>query len=976
MLRYVHGTVDIGLEFKKNAELSTSYSDVDFGRSIDDKIYTIGYDIFLGCSSDVIGKWKQVRCIVFVRRVIAAMVIGSLLRCLDCFTGLKTEYIVGSQVKLKTQTGRQQAEIVEAFREGKVNIIVATQVLEEGFDIKECNLVIRFDFSDTVCSFIQSRGRARMQGSHYVLLVKRGDASQEKQIDNFLESEKIMRDVALNRTLKPPELHVNPIPSTEIYCVSSTDAIVSLNSSVALIHYYCSQLPGDRYYTPRPIFHINKEIGECVMELPRNCPILSVKVQGKCCLLKNLACLEACKKLHAVGALTHYMLPAMEEVEQDESGTEKTRQLGLKFSDIQNCKVPQPLYVPNDLVGDWDPNMAKILFHCYYLSFERNFRYNFPFCGVLLLLKHKLDSNVESMLLHLETTSGGVTVQSAYAGSLQLTSSEVEIARKFQVTVFGLLLGHNLDTVKGGILKTVKANMMYLLLPLVNISSKELASSIDWTCIRNASFSESQSHETSCIRDIKLANMFQTSCGSLPVEMLQNSIIVTPHTGRLYYVTDVLQALNANSRIKSEKVRFRTDQMKTYVQHFKDRYGIHIKYPWQPLLCARPLFRVQNLLLRRPQAETVSITNSTVQLPPELCKPIFFGIPIGILYTFSFLPSVMHRIEGILIAAHFQKRFSSQCPYNFNISVFKVLEALTRKKCQECMSLESLETLGDAFLKYVSSRHVFTTYSEKHEGQLTSKRAQIISNYGLFKMGCNRKLPGYIRNEHFDPQQWIIPGQDLPSLTGFPQEKSYSTENLYIKDTRLMKIKNIADVVEALIGAFLDCGGEILALNFIKWIGINIDLPQETSITKMLDTRLQSSVNIPFMESLLQYSFHNPVLLVEALTHASYQVPWVSGCYQRLEFLGDAVMDYLITLYMYKTYPGLSPGELTDLKSAAVNNDCYAQAAVKWNLQRQVLHASSVLQRNITDFVQLISSSSNSRSHSYGWCTTESAVPK
>lgn len=36
-----------------------------------------------------------------------------------------------------------------------------------------CNLIIRFDQAATVCSFIQSRGRARMQNSDYVLLIRR-----------------------------------------------------------------------------------------------------------------------------------------------------------------------------------------------------------------------------------------------------------------------------------------------------------------------------------------------------------------------------------------------------------------------------------------------------------------------------------------------------------------------------------------------------------------------------------------------------------------------------------------------------------------------------------------------------------------------------------------------------------------------------------------------------------------------------------
>jgi len=55
----------------------------------------------------------------------------------------------------------------------QVNIIVATSILEEGLDVESCNLVIRFDPCHTVCSFIQSRGRARMQNSDYILMVKR-----------------------------------------------------------------------------------------------------------------------------------------------------------------------------------------------------------------------------------------------------------------------------------------------------------------------------------------------------------------------------------------------------------------------------------------------------------------------------------------------------------------------------------------------------------------------------------------------------------------------------------------------------------------------------------------------------------------------------------------------------------------------------------------------------------------------------------
>lgn len=72
---------------------------------------------------------------------------------------------------------------------------------------------------------------------------------------------------------------------------------------------------------------------------------------------------------------------------------------------------------------------------------------------------------------------------------------------------------------------------------------------------------------------------------------------------------------------------------------------------------------------------------------------------------------------------------------------------------------------------------------------------------------------------------------------------------------------------------------------------------------------------------------------------------------QRLEFLGDAVLDYLITIYLYNKYPGMSPGRLTDMRSASVNNDCYALSAVKAGLHKHILHASHKLYGDIASTI-------------------------
>lgn len=168
-----------------------------------------------------------------------------------------------------------------------MTLLVATSVAEEGLDIRQCNVVIRFDLAKTVLAYIQSRGRARKPGSDYILMVERylscfvlhilallyliccliinkksndlfflsfsrGNLSHEAFLRNARNSEETLRKEAIERTdlshLKDNSrlISVEAVPGT-VYQVQSTGAVVSLNSAVGLIHFYCSQLPSDRF---------------------------------------------------------------------------------------------------------------------------------------------------------------------------------------------------------------------------------------------------------------------------------------------------------------------------------------------------------------------------------------------------------------------------------------------------------------------------------------------------------------------------------------------------------------------------------------------------------------------------------------------------------------------------------------------------------------------------------------------------------
>ena len=78
--------------------------------------------------------------------------------------------------------------------------------------------------------------------------------------------------------------------------------------------------------------------------------------------------------------------------------------------------------------------------------------------------------------------------------------------------------------------------------------------------------------------------------------------------------------------------------------------------------------------------------------------------------------------------------------------------------------------------------------------------------------------------------------------------------------------------------------------------------------------------------------FKDKAILRQAFTHRSYiNENRSSGLEhnERLEFLGDAVLELIITNYLYKRFPAMNEGELTSLRSALVNADTCALVAQK-----------------------------------------------
>ena len=82
--------------------------------------------------------------------------------------------------------------------------------------------------------------------------------------------------------------------------------------------------------------------------------------------------------------------------------------------------------------------------------------------------------------------------------------------------------------------------------------------------------------------------------------------------------------------------------------------------------------------------------------------------------------------------------------------------------------------------------------------------------------------------------------------------------------------------------------------------------------------RINISSEIKKFEKNLNYTFNNTYYLEKALTHRSVQ-NHSKGNYERLEFLGDAIIDQTVSVWLFKKYPDADEGSLTKKRSALVN---------------------------------------------------------
>ena len=543
---------------------------------------------------------------------------------------------------------------------------------------------------------------------------------------------------------------------------------------------------------------------------------------------------------------------------------------------------------------------------------------------------------------------------------------------------------------------------------------------------------------------------------------------------QLYEVLSINRFENPTSQFPEQKTA------DTYAQYFKQRYNYTFSDLKQPSLTCKPVgMGTKSLVLTtcnyKDMEQESDARKSEIKLFPEQCK--IHPLRASYWKLCRCVPSLLNRLQsllqtdelssivfeetrigampmtGFVIATNTSLRSKEDLSTGIlstrafwddgagNVDAEKqhldalvaecgaqrmpdnalLLQAVTAASTNDSINLERLESLGDSFLKLFTSVDLYCSRQNSHEGRLTTARTRRISNFNLYYLAMQKGIAKTIVSMPFDPlNTWVPPCFQLsepPSslpLVILPNALPEMTRAfLYKKVTD----KSVADVVEALIGAYVVAGGIEAGFKFLKWLGLKLgDSKEESGLDASFEATPakkprtmsnesamsvcseETALQLPFNPLLLlnssavfashcspppsailqggdnvhegikrmtstcdtlmeklNWTFQDQALLLQAITHPSYTKNRITDSYQRLEFLGDAILDYLVTCRIYYRFPKSTPGEITDMRSALVNNITFAKIAVtRLSLSHYLQHHSPALFRQMGEFVEAI----------------------
>ncbi|KAG0272365.1 Dicer-like protein 1 [Linnemannia exigua] len=943
--------------------------------------------------------------IIFVQRRDTAIALCLLLQELEEFHDIfRVQVLAGhsdesdSVLKMKFQ---EQNDIISHFRNKTYNLLVSTSVAEEGLDIQPCNVVIRFDPVTTTISYIQSRGRARQKNSRYIMMMEYDNRGEEATLEKIQIGEKHMREwcqsLDSERLMRTPESideDENPelmdmMTPAQSYRVPSTGALLTLDSAIPLLHYYCSSLTGDEFCSLRPEFAVTTNGSSgfiCDLTLPPNAPVRIVQSDRTSTkqMARKSAAFKACEMLHTLKALNDHLLPfVVEEV--------------VGYTPVESGPVEQieknklyPLNCPE--VWNQDPidtDVPVTLYGCVIDMTERDTERlsgKDRFRLMCILTRQPLPSAIAPIRLYVEGAARLVKLRN-HPSPISVSKEKLLLLQKFTLLLFQRMCRKSFDCS----LET----MPYFVVPLYgrgeSSSTSELSGSgldISWDDIQSG---QNMQPEPQPIPKTEDEQVLQTTVLALLKDSTREFFlkkIVTDYKMKDLMPPDVFRQELAAWDESVAKLRDRTQRMtansttsaslstsnpstpnpsppgspspnllseqdapepalvpKTFAAYFKWRFQVDCEDVDKILMVDR-VRKMRNHLQPAVREEEAKEESGAMIIPLKAC--IRGTIKADVLRMAQLIPSILFSLDQTLLVYEARDLIGLG-----QIQMDYLQEAFTTSSSNRDFQYERLELLGDSFLKFSSTIRLYIVNPAKDEGQLHASRIRIISNRALLSHATHLELYKYISSTPFHRKSWRPP--------------YFTVDNKPWENVQKHNLSNktLADVIEASLGAAYLSGGHKVAFNVAKILRIPFDefaawedfnrvfleakaakefarMEEGGSFEPQPPLSVANMAAIQAVQEVLGYEFKDPSLFFEAMTHASH-IRADAICYQRLEFLGDAVLDFQVIRYYYEKYHDAPPGAITLIKDASVNNSILGAISIKWGLQKHLNHYSPSL---------------------------------
>lgn len=903
------------------------------------------------------------KAIVFTERRVVAYYLSRLLGEDPLFRSkeLKPRALVGVNANGKydvtRMTDREQDFALVSFRSNLANILVATSVVEEGLDIPSCDLVVRYEsFSNNLRSYVQSRGRARQIDSKFYLLVDDKNDQTDTQIisqfDQAIEFLKVLADSGVSpRLTQKPEL--------ESFSCEQTGAKISVNWSRLYLDELCLTLKTDAF---------SEKSAKYASEFypARTCPLTDI---GGWENSGHLGIVKVPNELHIPETFSSRLYQAQDDAKagaalqvlklmyERKLLNSNLRAVWLTSSDFERELIPISTVsmeifgprkgptiklgkklvtsLPQDSPLDTAINMPNSPAYLYTLKIHPSYP-DFENYSLAILTPFPLNTDPfrfypgnltknKTMPIcgdHGKQEGWGEDYCPSCNGFAFWALPKMAENRVFEAEElakfkgFHSLLMASLGGKLGDFLSSLQEKKLNLgeiaggswdnfTTSLLCIPWNNSSDSIDWDIV-NGSLSYIQAR----LRGDPMESI-SSECGFTDYIW---KVVQSKEKNHLYAVTEI--SPDGLSTVIEKKGKRTT--LREYIQS----KGKEVAE--QSVLMVKNIGKFRN-------ANWLLAGKRLVSILPMLAQQLApFPFPVSIVQFGRIFPTLLCQLQWKYIYGNISAEYGISLPL--------VQAALTCPSAHEETDYQRLETLGDSVLKYRATRFFFLSQPDSHEGVITKLRENHSSNAFLYNISVKKELYRYLQVLPFSLKNWVPPGIGALYLSSIPQDYSDEEElamrgpnaeqyehdqfcyedraesqaKLYLNPWQKVadiSHKQLADIVEALIGAAYLSGGISLSEEVIRKLDV---LPPG----KKLVRELKATRDFTLLEEKLGIRVKNAGWYVEAFIHDSANE---QRSYQRLECLGDALLDLISVEYFYKKYPEASPGVLSKLKSQMNN---------------------------------------------------------